>query len=266
MAAACQQSRHQAVTKTQAGAEPIANKAAVGSLHRKGENEEMSDSLRELAIIRKILAYGTKHIGTPFKGRGLDAVDSTIILSYGHLFDGVKNHLLVYNEPNHYTVCLHVFEQVDSHFNQLISAETEKLGFTDYHVKDINGDGLLDFVYNYYPSSGCCARDVNVVYLYHSSGGFSDPVEFVNPAFSPKEKLIRGVEYGHSGEVPLYKFRWHGNKIDTIELIYPADTLKKRFYRVHHYGDEIDPHKRQVLTKIPSEYKKINGYQWFIDY
>ena len=33
---------------------------------------------------------------------------------------------------------------------------------------------------------------------------FSKNFEFINPTFSPKEKIIRGICYGHPGETEMY--------------------------------------------------------------
>ncbi|RYU89537.1 hypothetical protein EWM62_14560 [Mucilaginibacter terrigena] len=133
-------------------------------------------------------------------------------------------------------------------------------------MADINGDGVNDFVVNWYPSSGCCARNNFHVYLYQKDNTFSNYFDFINPSFFPKEKLVRGVDYGHPGEVPLYKYKWNGLNVDTVEYIYPADTLKKKFYLVQRYGDNNCPEKRKVLAAVPKEYLKITGYDWFIDY
>ncbi len=40
----------------------------------------------------------------------------------------------------------------------------------------------------------------------------------MNPIFYPKEKVIRGMEYG--SDAPLYKYRWNNLKIDTVEYIH----------------------------------------------
>jgi hypothetical protein len=66
--------------------------------------------------------------------------------------------------------------------------------------------------------------------------------------------------------VPLYKYKWNGLNIDTIEYIYPADTLKKKFYLVHRHSEQNDSQKRKTLATVPKEYLKIDGYDWFIDY
>jgi hypothetical protein len=132
-------------------------------------------------------------------------------------------------------------------------------------IADVNGDGHKDFLLNWYPESGCCARNIYNVYVYiPESGTFSKKYEFINPDFSPKEKVIRGVAYGHPGEVPLYKYKWNGLNVDTIEYIVPTDLSRKSFYIVHRYRDKDDPKKRKVIPVVPKEYRKIGGYEWFM--
>ena len=48
----------------------------------------------------------------------------------------------------------------------------------------------------------------------------TDRNSIINPTFSPKEKIIRGVGYGHPGETEMYKYKWNGNTIDTMEYVY----------------------------------------------
>ena len=85
---------------------------------------------------------------------------------------------------------------------------------------------------------------------------------FINPTFSPSEKLIRGIDYGQPGEVPLYKFKWVGYKVDTIEYILP-DTTKERYHVFKHWRDFDNPKAGRFLTSVPKEYHKIESYDWF---
>jgi hypothetical protein len=41
----------------------------------------------------------------------------------------------------------------------------------------------------------------------------------MNPTFSPKEKIIRGICYGQAGDTEMYKYKWRGRHIDTLEFI-----------------------------------------------
>jgi len=73
-------------------------------------------------------------------------------------------------------------------------------------IRDINGDGFNDFVVNWYGSNGCCLKAFSNVYLLRPDKKiFSNNLEFINPTFSPTEKIIRGVCYGYPGETEMYK-------------------------------------------------------------
>jgi len=139
--------------------------------------------------------------------------------------------------------------------------------FINSGIKDLDGDGFVDYFIHWYPSSGCCRRNVYDVYRYQAeTNKFAKGIQFINPTFFAKEHLVRGVTYGHAGEVPLYKYKWNGRKLDTIEYIYPADTIKEKFYRVKRFGDKNDPKKRETLNAVPKEYRKLDGYDWFMSY
>ena len=49
------------------------------------------------------------------------------------------------------------------------------------------------------------------------SGQISSGYQGINPTFSTKEKLIRGVQYGYLAA--LSKYKWNGLKVDTLEFI-----------------------------------------------
>lgn len=69
--------------------------------------------------------------------------------------------------------------------------------------------------------------------------------------------MIRGLRYGYSA--PLYKYKWNGAKVDTIEYIYFPDSLNgNHFIRRKH--EDLNE-KGEILKRLPEEYKKI-GYGW----
>jgi hypothetical protein len=234
------------------------------------EKEHLDDSLKQDSALSKILSYAYAHINSPHFKTELNLWgDSDLFarLTFGNIFSPVKKHLIIQNRVNLYGFNENVYLLENSKFVNVIREKIPDLTFVIDSIADVNGDHQKDFLLNWYPESGCCARNVFNVYLYVPiNGTFTKKYQVINPDFSPSEKIIRGVNYGHPGEVPLYKYKWNGAKIDTIEYIYPADTLKKKFYLVHHRGDQNDPQKRMVLSVVPKEYRKISGYDWFIDY
>jgi hypothetical protein len=114
--------------------------------------------------------------------------------------------------------------------------------------------------------SGCCRRNVYFVYLFRpQSGTFSRKYFFINPTFSPKEKLIRGVEYGQPGETPLYKYRWNGLRVDTVEYIYRVQQGGVAFMRTRKYRSGLPGQKDgKALKAVPMEYRHIEDYAWFL--
>ncbi len=135
------------------------------------------------------------------------------------------------------------------------------LAFIKCEIKDINGDHRKDFLIHWYPESGCCLRDIYYVWLNKRNGQFTERYEFVNPTFSATEKIIRGIEYGHAGETPIYKFKWNKYHVDTIEYIYPNSKNKGLFYKQKSRNATFSV----PLKKLPNEYINIKGIDWFTD-
>ena len=193
------------------------------------------------------------------------AAEDFVRVSYGNIFSKNVKHLIIEDHLN-WMFFLDVLVIKQNKPVKVISHDEGDLTYTGITIKDINGDGKKDFLRGYYPLAGCCRRNCVVAYLYNNDAGFSEGFDFENPTFYPDEKIVRGVEYGHPGEVPLYKYKWTGNSLDTIEYIYPADTLKKKFYSVKKWEYLEIPDKRVTLTSVPAEYTKIKDYDWFINY
>jgi hypothetical protein len=189
-------------------------------------------------------------------------------LKIGNFFSKVQRHLIIKTNTNS-DVYFNIFLIKNDNFLPVLKHIESNMTFTKDTIIDVNNDGENDFLVNWYGSSGCCLKNFYTVYLSQKSNiDFSKSFEFVNPTFSPKEKIIRGVCYGHPGNTEMYKFRWNNSKIDTIEYIsYEIDKkgiktgkiiLSKKSYL------ENPNSKYKRLNDIPKEYKKIYGYDWFI--
>jgi hypothetical protein len=177
-------------------------------------------------------------------------------------------HLIIRRHgPN--ALYIDIYAKSDNKFEKVVSHEQWMLTYVNDTIKDINGDGLKDFVVNWYGASGCCLKAFSNIYLLREDKKtFSNSFEFVNPTFSPREKVIRGVCYGHPGETQMYKYKWNGERIDTLEFIY-FDKNKKGEKTgkivISKKGLFQDKEKdRKLLNRIPDEYKNIEGYDWFI--
>lgn len=266
----CQQSKNKTAALKKPGRVTDIKTPQIDSIRAKQNEEYNTDSVAQEKVIKNILQYATWHKHEPYFKKKLTLFDDTSLsaqLTFGHLFSADKKHLLVINKSNYINIYINVFVFEHNRFRSVLSLQDGTLNYIGISVRDVNGDSFKDLLHNWEPYAGCCAKDIYNVYLYlPKKGTFSNCFKFLNPTFFPAEKLIRGVDYGHPGEVPLYKYKWRGLHVDTLEYIYPADTIKERFYRVHHYRDYDDPKKRIILNSVPKEYLRTTGYSWFIEY
>jgi hypothetical protein len=168
------------------------------------------------------------------------------------------------------SVYIDIFSKTNNQFHKVLSHEQWTLEYTGDTIRDINGDGLKDFVVDWYGSTGCCLKAFSNIYLLSSDEkSFSNSFEFINPTFSPKEQIIRGVCYGHPGETEMYKYKWNKGAVDTVEYIYfekndkGEKTGKLIVSNNLPYSNNHKVLKR--LSYVPAEYRKIEGYDWFID-
>jgi hypothetical protein len=196
--------------------------------------------------------------------------DSSFIIKVeiliGSLFkDNQKYFLLRRHVP--WATFLDLYKIQDDKTEKLIYREQGSMTYVNDTIRDINGDGLNDFVVNWYGSSGCCLKAFSNVYLLRQDKkSFSENFEFINPTFSPKEKIIRGVCYGHPGETEMYKYKWNGEKVDTLEYVSYERNEKGKTGKIiittgRPYGDKFKTLK--VLNSVPKEYERIEGFDWF---
>ncbi len=184
----------------------------------------------------------------------------------GEIFNSKQKYFLL-RRHGPWVTYLDLYKIKDGESKKMIEREQEDMTYIRDTIFDVNGDGNDDFIVHWYPSSGCCRRNVYNVYLNQPiKDCFSNDYEFINPTFSSSEKIIRGVGYGYPGEVELYKYKWNVLKVDTIEFIYPDAKTKGQFIKTKYkkyYPTEKDG---IVLKTVPKEYLKIESYEWFSDY
>lgn len=185
----------------------------------------------------------------------------------GQYFTKANSHLTIRRKGGG-TIFIDIFSKIDRHFQKVISHEESEMTYVGDTIRDINGDGLKDFVVNWYGSSGCCLKAFSNVYLMRTDKkNFSNSFEFINPTFSPKEKLIRGVCYGHPSETEMYKYKWNKEAVDTLEYIsYEKNEKGVKTGKVivsnrRPFKDNSRILKR--LNSVPNEYKSIDSYDWF---
>ncbi len=233
------------------------------------ENYDEIDSIRLGKALIRALAIGNQNINSgsftkEFKSIPDSTVEVTTKLVMKKFFTNEYKHLIIYRQSPA-TICIDIYLNKNRTFRNVLAHKQWNLEYVKDTIQDVNGDGHPDFLVNWYGSTGCCLKNFYNVYLFQpATGTFSKGYEFINPTFSAKEGVIRGVCYGHPGETEMYKYKWNGLKVDTIEYIYP-DKNKKGHY--------IKANKRSVYSKglletnlkmIPKEYKNIYGYDWFV--
>jgi len=196
--------------------------------------------------------------------------DSSYVISIeiliGNLFRDNQKYFLLRRQFSG-TVYLDLYKIIGDQMEKLIVREQGGMTYIGDTICDVNGDRLNDFIVHWYPNTGCCRREVYNVYLnLPDKRKFTHQYEFINPTFSVKEKTIRGVEYGHPGEVGLYKYKWNGLQVDTIEFIYPDVSLKGQFIKTKKESYRPRAKDGIVLKRVPKEYHHIESYEWFIDF
>jgi hypothetical protein len=180
------------------------------------------------------------------------------------LFSAKYKYLIIHrNSPS--LINIDVYIKRDNKFEKVITHEESNLTYVNDTIQDVNGDGQKYFLVNWYGNNGCCLKNFYIVYLLHADNGtFSQNYEFINPTFSAKEKVIRGVRYGQPGETELYKFKWNGLKVDTVEYIYPDIRRKGHYLKSDRLPYASKSAKETILKDVPTEYKNIYGYNWFL--
>lgn len=216
------------------------------------KEKDRADSITSLRILELALHIANEHSSESHFSLESDSLD----INFGYFFSRTKKHLIVKRKFG-WGIYTDIFLFKHQIFKPICSKEVASLSYLGDTIRDVNGDGKLDFLIHWYPAAGCCPRDVYDVYLQSLTGEFSREFEFINPEFSPHEKIIRGRSYGY--EAPLYKYKWRGFNVDTIEFIYfPGDENGPQLVKRRHDNRE---EKGQVLTRLPDEYKRI-GYDY----
>ena len=245
------------------------------ALKNKAEMEEgwQIDSVRlstaldhAIVIAQKILYTGKTY--TEFE-QTIDSVFHVKTkIERGTFFSPAFEHLVIRREaPNNVLIDIYLIQ--NRKMTHVLGHDQWALTYVSDTLKDVNGDGYKDYVLNWYGSNGCCLKGFSDVYIYQfAKGTFTDQFEFINPTFSPKEKTVRGVCYGHPGETEMYTYKWKGETIDTIEyLAYEKDTNDKKTGKFitskeQRFDDTLKIIKR--LGAVPEEYTSLDGYDWFM--
>lgn len=236
------------------------------------EKQDNTYRVRQSLILEHALAYANQNknrdsyqyefMMTPEDSSGT----VTTQMIFGHLFAQNKKHLLIRRISSTQTFCS-IYLLDNETFKKV--CEQEQLGSThdEDSIRDVNGDQFKDFLVHWYPYSDCCRRHIVNVYLYKpNTGAFTKRYEFINPTFSPEEKIIRGLEFGKPGKIGLYKYRWNGLTVDTLEFVYPAPNDHGKFIKTKIQTKQPTEELGTVINDLPMEYKRIEGIDWFLNY
>ncbi|MGB1040134.1 MAG: hypothetical protein ACPGVD_04615 [Flavobacteriales bacterium] len=188
-----------------------------------------------------------------------------VSISVKKVFGNKRKHLIIKRGVDEYYK-VNIYSISGKEIIPVLKFELEDHTYMSDSIFDVNGDNLKDYVVNWYGASGCCPRYRNSVFISKKNGGFESEIDFINSTFYPKDKKILGMTYGHPGEVSLYKLKWKGVKIDTIEYI-NIDTSSNRetpFFKtkVDYWGQKDI--EKIPLEKLPKEYENI-GDGWFYE-
>jgi hypothetical protein len=238
------------------------------------ENQWFKDRLRLDKVLQDALTKAFDHINNnEFKEEydlAPDSIPITVNLDLDYHFTKTNPHLIIkrYDPDNIY---IDIYIKTGTSFERVASHEKWLMTYVNDTIRDINGDGNNDFMVNWHGHNGCCLKAFSDVYLLRQNQkSFSEKFEFINPTFSPNEKLIRGVCYGHPGETEMYKYKWNGEKLDTIEYVsYQKNNMGEKTGKIILSTDQ--PYREncqilKILNSIPIEYKQIEDYDWFTGY
>ena len=182
----------------------------------------------------------------------------------GNLFGDKQKYCLLRSNKNFETHFV-LYKVHKNKMVKLVEREQPGIIYIRDTIFDVNGDEYKDFVIHRYSASGYCRRNIYSVYLNQAAEGyFTSDYEFMNPTFAVKDKIIRGVEYGHPGEAGLYKYKWNGLKVDTIEYIYHDVLIDESFIKTKKSSYRPTKKEGVVLNAVPEEYHHIDDFEWFM--
>lgn len=135
--------------------------------------------------------------------------------------------------------------------------------FVSDTIIDCNNDGYKDYILKVMASSGCCPREDSWIYLYNpKTNNFEKPIDFLNVSYFTDRKELIGMSYGHQKETYLYKIRFNNLKVDTIAFLHHHPGVSTKY--VLSKSNQVDLKKDKILNTVPNEYKKAEGYLWFV--
>lgn len=254
------------------GQSPEKNKTVPVELKplNKSENadaEAKAESTRLHIALQEALQVANQQVAADSFSRTLEVVPDSldvvrVKLEMANFFSGNLKHLVIKTQSNQ-TTCTDIYLRREAGFEKVLSHQQWQLEHIKDTIQDVNGDGIKDFLVNWYGITGCCLKNFYDVYLYlPKTGSFSRKYTFINPTFSPAEKMIRGVAYGHAGETSIYKYRWNTQGVDTLESVYYEKREHQKTGKVI-IEKHLPVKSISKVSTVPKEYRTIFGYDWF---
>jgi len=242
------------------------------SIPEKEAGNHTKDSLQPDPVLADALKIAYKHIGRNtfykrYKVTPEGDTEITVTISIGHPFTKESVHLIIRRESV-VDVSVDIYAKSGGKFKPVAAHGEGKLTYMNDTIRDINGDGMKDFVVSWYGASGCCLKAFSEVYVLRADKmAFTEGMQFTNPTFSPDEKVVRGVCYGYAGMTDLYKYKWNGAATEEVEYVsYERDSEGERTGKIlvtEQRNDAGDAKMIRRIDAVPVEYTNIYGYDWF---
>jgi hypothetical protein len=127
-------------------------------------------------------------------------------------------------------------------------------------MMDVNGDGYLDLILEYYGLMGTGDKYFHDIYLYHpQKGKYIDSVSLMNPSYYPEKGEITAIYIPHGGASGA-KYRWYNYRLDTIEIFLDqmnsiGDSLFSHSYLENRLKGKVTLRTYYRGRFIPKEYQ-----------
>jgi len=156
-----------------------------GELYEK--NQQQIDEERALVISDSINMVHTLDFALKLANKNKNKKDflfesDTLKIRYGYIFSTYFKHFII-SRVFQYGINVDIYKLQKNTLVKVCSKNMAPLAFVGDTIQDVNGDGRIDYLFHWYPMSGCCLRDIYDVFLQKPNGDFAEEVEFVNPNF-----------------------------------------------------------------------------------
>lgn len=249
--------------------QPVENNIVkeVQKIRKENAVQTINDSIRFDHALQEALSIANQNIKQDKFVKKYNSNNISVAIRSDFYFSTRYPHLIIKLSDSN-TIQFNIYLRNKNQFEHTVSYDQWALTYVSDTIEDINGDGLNDFIINWHSATGCCLKAFSEVYLLgQNEKTFSKRFEFINPTFSPEEKVVRGICYGHPGNTEMYKFKWVGESIDTLEYIaHEVNQEGIKTGKIEILANSSPGGDKKILklvNEVPVEYQNINGYDWF---